>query len=462
MTDPTGTPLPQIEGNVVHAGDRFKPKTRRKRTARSERKELTMPRVLAFKVTGKDYIERCIRPGFCVQITAAGSKSWGVEAKVLRGKQRRVIFAPIAGGKAMKIEEARAIAQKLYTDATVHGIDIAKSAQEVEGELTLPQAHELFINFPGKSFSADTKKQYGHRLDRLMAVLPKGNMWDYTKQQIDAAYVKLCENAQRTRGGETTAGTSSAYCAIKYFTTLWNFHSRKLDRPRKCPAECLKGVMKSPGKRDVDIEDQHFALFWKALDEIVIGSGLQAAAVVWALYFRMLVLTACRRTELLGLKWTDIDLNMKTPQVFIPKTRTKPKKDHRFPIGPWLAKQLRAHKKSQEVTDPETGAVTSTEWVFAYPLGCAYCAGLPMSTSAATRVWNQVRKRIGVRYNPHDTRRTHITTAAGCGVDWLIAAKLANQVVPGQTAAYAQIKVEMMRPHQNAIEAKMLKLARSK
>lgn len=484
--NPTGHPAPSPAcSNPSNVDTSFqarlkdKQKQKKTRTQRSERPEITAPRaLLPFAELqklwphireGKTNIIRCgVQPGFMIQITSKGYRSYGVEAMVKGlGKQRPVIIGPVAGGTGVKFTVAQQTARKLHTDATVHGIDIAKATQRKLREkdyLELQDAHQQYIDFPhSPPMSEGSKIQYKCRIKHLTATLPKGNMWDYKKADVKSAYAKVVERSAQGKRAQVKTnvnapGVANAFLVMTYLETLWNFHNRSRDEEdvRECPVKkALKGKnapMQRPKKRDVDIEANRFAQWWKTLELISLGNALEATIAVWVLYFRMLVLTGCRRTELLDLKWSDIDLNPKTPQIFIPAARTKTKVDHRFPIGPWLTKQLRAHKKAQ---------VEGTEWVFAYPEG-TYCAGLKLSKAAATRVLNKHRKLLGWKWNAHDTRRTHATASVAAGVDWLVAAKLLNQVVPGQTARYAQIKVEHMRPAQCAIEAEMLKLAKAK
>lgn len=474
MIDPTGKaatlhpafghPAPSPECTNTSNVDtsfqtRLKEKQKKpKRTKRSDRDTLTLPYVLKLPVTGKTYLARCgTQPGFFVQVTSKGFKSWGVEAKVKGGAQRTVIIGPVADGKGVKITDAQKQARKLHTDATVLGIDIAKASQTPE-ELTLDEAQEQFLNFPRtQPLSEATKVQYGCRLEHLKETLPRGSIWKYTEDHIEKAYKKVVERCAATARAKVTTnvnapGTANAYLVMIHLQTLWNFHNRKRKHPA-CPTSVLEDVLKPPKRRKVFIEDHQFSLWWNAWTQIPMGNRLESTVAVYALYFRMLALVGLRRTELRVLKWSEVlGLDTNKPWIFIPGTRTKNHEDHKFPIGPWLTKQLREHKKTQ----PE-----GTEWVFAYPVG-TYCAGLPLSHASMTRVIDKHRKLINWKWNAHDTRRTHVTAATKAGAPGQVQSKLVNHKENSQTSQYDQTTVEMMRPWQAKIEAEMLKLARAK
>lgn len=431
---------------------------------------MTVALALAAPVTGKTHLVRCgVQPGFFLQVTAKGFKSWGVEAKVKNGKQRTVIIGPFANGKGVPIKVAEQEARRLHTDATVHGIDIAKAKRRQSDGETLDEAHAEFLAFPRtRPLRPASQKLYAFQFRLLKATLPTGNMLAYTKADVKAAYlniVKLSAKSKRAQCTENvnTPGTVSGYGVMTYLTTLWNFlnlERETTDIP--CPTSALHGMMKAPQRRKVFIRDNQFSEWWNTLELIEVRKDLQSTVAVFALYFRMAVLLATRRTELLLLKWSEVlDLDSQKPSILIPGSRTKNHLEHHIPVGPWLAKVLRAHKKSQKVIDHDTGKATGTEWVFAYPPD-TYSAGLPLSHESVTRTLEKHRALLSWKHNAHDTRRTYINVATKkLKIHDSIIKKLVNHTDKSdQTEQYRELEVEDLRESQDKIEAQMLKLAK--
>lgn len=477
MTDTTGN-LARPLAPVSSILDRLKrPKKQRPeltlKIAQLPAQELTKPHLYPDFVPGKNYVVRCgVKRGFCMVITKLDVRTWAVEfTEKATGKDvRRTIdngAVPRANVPGMKISDAWREWEKLRGTAT--GSEpkaITRAAQKREKRRLLPtekslqQAHDEYIAM--RSLNADSKRKYNTSIKLLIDVFGHGNMWDINKVECEQGYKDIVagvneRNAKRAAQGIPIAGNSSdgkasGYNAMSHLTALWKFASKRLDKAPGCPVTVLHGDIGPAKGRTTTIEDNSLAHWWNSLDGFQIGNGLQGTTAVWALYWRMLVLTGCRRSELLKLNWSEVDLNAKTPQVKIPGSRTKNHHDHHFPIGPKLRAMLVAHRKSQEA---------GVEWVFAYPTG-TYCAGLPLSIQAAGRARKAQRKAMGKSWTHHDLRRTATTKATNEGTQFLIQKKLVNHRVSDQTGEYAQITVEMMRPAQEKIERALLKLAKGK
>lgn len=135
------------------------------------------------------------------------------------------------------------------------------------------------------------------------------------------------------------------------------------------------------------------------------------------------VYTGLRRSELLGLRWSDIDLDLATLSVtqtlhqlqngtYVlgkPKTRGSRRQ---IALPPALAILLREHKAKQEFDRILLGKpLSSTDLVFSHP------DGRPLRPNSVSRAFNRLAKSLGfkgIRF--HDLRHAHATLMLRQGI----------------------------------------------
>lgn len=154
-------------------------------------------------------------------------------------------------------------------------------------------------------------------------------------------------------------------------------------------------------------------------------------------YFVTLILTGLRRDEALNLKWSDIDLKGRTLTVVDPKNR----RDHTLPMGDYLFDLMSQRK-----------AVSVSEYVFA--------------DSAGRRISNfryalaAIEKNSGVRFTPHDLRRTFATIADSLDIPgYALKALMNHKNGADVTAGYVIVTAERLREPMQKIEDFVLKAA---
>ena len=146
--------------------------------------------------------------------------------------------------------------------------------------------------------------------------------------------------------------------------------------------------------------DQLSAFFQEAKD-----SG------VYELYYLDLA-TGLRRGELLGLKWTDVDLDRGVLKI----QRAISRQNGKVMEAPLKTKNayrtLPLSADAIDVLKAQKNKVGSSEWVFPSPTGC------PMSPDSVLHMLQRVLKRAGLpRIRFHDLRHTFATMALQNGVD---------------------------------------------
>jgi len=133
--------------------------------------------------------------------------------------------------------------------------------------------------------------------------------------------------------------------------------------------------------------------------------------------------TGLRRSELLGLRWRDVDLDLATLSVVqtlhhVPKKgyifkEPKTKRSRRLvDLSPSLALLLRGHRANQELEKKLLGRMLiPDDLVFCYP------DGTPLPPNSVTKAFHKLAKSLGMsRIRLHDLRHTHATLMLSQGV----------------------------------------------
>jgi len=163
----------------------------------------------------------------------------------------------------------------------------------------------------------------------------------------------------------------------------------------------------------------------KSMDAEGVNCLLEASReTIYHPLFHLAVFTGMRRSELLGLRWCDVDLDMATVSVtqvlhhlrngqivFLePKT---PRSKRQIDLPPTAVIALREHKQRKEVEYLMSGTPLSPEdLVFTNP------EGKPLLPTSVTHAFTKMVRRIdlyGIRF--HDLRHTHASLMLRQGVN---------------------------------------------
>ncbi|MGH6627025.1 MAG: tyrosine-type recombinase/integrase [Burkholderiaceae bacterium] len=141
-------------------------------------------------------------------------------------------------------------------------------------------------------------------------------------------------------------------------------------------------------------------------------------------YLIILLLTGLRRQEAARLTWDRVDLAARTIAI----TDTKNRQDHVLPVSDYLFQMLQERKQS-----------SSSNYVFP---GDGRTGHLIEPRKQMAKVTSQ----SGIRFTPHDLRRTFITVAESLDVPAYALKRLLNHKMPNDvTAGYIVIDVERLR-----------------
>lgn len=139
--------------------------------------------------------------------------------------------------------------------------------------------------------------------------------------------------------------------------------------------------------------------------------------------FYTAIYTGLRRSELLGLRWRDIDLDLATLSVVqtlhhVPGKGyvfREPKTKHSrrlVDLSPSLALLLREHRANQELERKLLGCLPKpNDLVFSYP------DGTPLPPNSITKAFHKLAQSLGLsNIRLHDLRHTHATLMLRQGV----------------------------------------------
>jgi integrase len=183
-----------------------------------------------------------------------------------------------------------------------------------------------------------------------------------------------------------------------------------------------------------------------------------------AVVFRLLAATGCRRGEVGGLQWQDVDLESTPPTVTIRRSiidverqlivkGTKTHAVRTVGLDAETARMLRDHRKTVVELGLAAGApVTPTDFVFEREPGC----GDPLPPDRVSQAWRRLRDHVGVRARLHDLRHLQAsllldageavtTVAARLGhKDTAITLKVYGHLMPGADARAAELVGEAL------------------
>ena len=167
-------------------------------------------------------------------------------------------------------------------------------------------------------------------------------------------------------------------------------------------------------RRERFLTEAEFKRLGRVLDEAAVNGGATPEAIV---AIRLLILTGCRRSEILGLRWDDVDLGAR--ELHLRDTKTGPRV---VPLSPSAVQLLAGLPRSSGSRWVIPGRKPGTHMV---RLGNA---------------WRLLRKRAGLHdVRLHDLRHSFASSALALGESLPMIAKLLGHRQIASTARYAHL-----------------------
>lgn len=320
------------------------------------------------------------------------------------GKRRRLSLGDVAG---LSLAEARKRAGEVLAGARLGTDPLAKRAQaKAEAERTLAKLAAVYLEARQKA-DPNARLKLLHRAlkPRSMAEVERtllkhakplhGRPLDaITEREVDALLADVA-----TKSGPVAASRARAHLSAFWSWAIFRGYAGGT------PGQALSGG-DAAASRDRVLDHREIAAIWRAAAEL----GAYGAAV------RLLLLTGCRRGEVGGMEWRELDLDAATWR--IPAARMKNGEPHLVFLAPPALAVLEARERHGD-------------YVFGRRGPLAY--------------WSQGKTRLdtlsGVAgWRLHDLRRTAATELQRLGIRLEVAERiLAHALTAGSKQGVAGV-----------------------
>lgn len=353
--------------------------------------------------------------GFGLKVTPKGRKVFVLQYRLHGGVTRRFTIGQY--GNPWTADSARIRAKELLGDVS-RGIDPASEKTAEKQAKTVAQLCDMYLADGCGTKKASTVATDTGRIERhIKPLLGRKRVKDVSPADVrkfltDVASGKTKANVKTGKHGRArvSGGKGTATRTVGLLGSIFSFAVEKGMRPDNP----VRGVKRFP--------DQKNERFLSPVELARLGDALAAAErggrnKVAIDAIRLLVLTGCRKSEVLTLQWPHV--NFETGYLELPDSKTGQK---RVPIGAPALELLTSLRRLE-----------GNPYVFPGEKPGQHLVGLP-------RVWNAVRKEAELEdVRLHDLRHSFASVGAGAGMGLAVVGKLLGHRDPKTTARYAHI-----------------------
>ena len=347
--------------------------------------------------------------GFGVRIMPTGLATYVVKYRNAEGRQRKLALGRVG---TLTPDEARAQARGKLADVA-RGGDPSAERHAIRKAITVGELCDLYLNDAKPRVKASTlAMDHSRIMTHVKPLLGRHVVVALTSEDVarfqSSIVAGKTAKPRAGRGGVATGGKGVAARTVGMLGTILEF-ARKRKIIKENPA---RGVERVP-----DGKQRHFL----NLDDIrVLGKVMRDAVgepPTGLTAIRLLLLTGCRRMEVLSLPWAWVDARSKCFRLGDSKSGAQLR-----PIGR-AAIDLLASLPRQD----------GTPWVLPAERGEGHFVGLP-------RVLARISEKAGLSgVTPHVLRHSFAAAAAEMGFSELTIAGLLGHSVSGVTARYAHV-----------------------
>lgn len=370
--------------------------------------------------------------GFGVRMKPSGSASFLVQYRNREGRTRRLVLGKVG---VLTPAEARSLAAEKLAEAAKGG-DPSADRKSHRGAITVSELCEWYLKSSADHIKASTLAMDRSRISCHVVPLLGSRtvagitLADLEKFQSDIASGKTAlPKPRKGRTGKPSGGRGVASRTVGMLGTIFEFAKRN-GVIGENPA---KGVRRYPDeKRNRFLSNDELSLLGKRMNE-ALANGENSTAIAAIL---SLLLTGCRRVEVLSLKPGDLDTENQCLR--LQDTKSGPQVR---PIGKAALIQLKGQQER-----------TSSSWIFPATRGTGHFVGLP-------KVLERICKGSSLSdISLHTLRHTHAATAASLGFTELTIAGLLGHRARGITQRYAHVADKALLSAADAVSAKISEL----
>lgn len=345
--------------------------------------------------------------GFAVRITP-GSKSFIVEREI-HGRVRRMTLGRYG---VLTVEQARDKAREKIGEIA-SGKDPVNEQRQRRKSITFGELEQLYLER-----HAVHKKSASNDVGML-----KNWLSDWRPRRLNT----ITRSDITTQHAEIGAAghTTSANRMVALVRTMFNLASDWGHHPGPNPASRIKFFKEV--KRDRFVRPDELPRLWRALQN-------EPNPYVRGAFFIGL-LTGARRSEVLGMKWEDLDLTQGLWRI----PDTKAGRPHTLPLPRLVVDELRKLPRLE-----------GNPYVFCGRWG-------RKNLNNVSKPWQRIRKEAGLNdVRIHDLRRTLGSWLVAAGASLPLIGKALNHSQPATTAIYARLQLDPVREALEENAARML------
>ena len=376
--------------------------------AKTQLRSITKRTVESLSVADKDEVfwDRDL-PGFGVRVYPTGAKVFVVQCRG-SGRSKRVTLGRY---RLMTVEQARR--QAALTIARIKNGEDLKPKPEPEPETgstqTVAEAAERYLNEHVTIHCSETSgKMYWRLLDKF--ILPAHGdvpVRDFTRQHVLDLHLKLQHIPyQANRVLEIQS-------KIFNLAEMWGWRGEKGN-------PCRHVRKYKERKRERFLSDEEFRRLGEIVNEM---EAKRTVTVYEAAAIRLLMLTGCRKNEIVKLKWKDVDID--AGEIRIPDGKTGARL---VPLSPAAAEVLSGLPRKAK-----------RPWVILGMRSGRHLGDLQPA-------WERIRERAGLEdVRIHDLRHSFASRALALGESLPMIGKLLGHTQVQTTARYAHLQRDSIK-----------------
>jgi len=367
--------------------------------------------------------------GFGIRVKPSGIASYFVQYRNKEGRTRRLVLGRVG---ELTPNEARNLAADKLKEARTGG-DPSAERHAARAAITVSELCDLYVADTKRRIKPSTLAMDHSRIEcHVKPLIGRRTVAGVTRRDIErfqadvAAGKTAGPRREKGRGGKASGGRGVAARTVGMLGTILEFgrqHGMISDNP-------ARGVRRFPDdKRRRFLSLDELAALGRAMRE-ALNNGENRTGVAAV---RALLLTGCRRNEVLALPWSCVDTKGRCIHFEDTKSGAQIR-----PIGAAAAKHIAAQPRHKDC-----------QWVFPADRGNGHFIGLP-------RVLARLCARAELKdVTVHTLRHSFAATASELGFSELTIAGLLGHTVPGVTARYAHVPDAALIAAADRVSARM-------
>ena len=357
---------------------------------------------------GRRYLYEAEEAGLVLQITAAGRKTFQLYKKH-QGRPVRVTFGT---WPEITVEQARKKARKAKTDLDA-GTNPNDDLRQKRQEMTFADLFGQYMVRHAKVRKL-TWQEDQNQFDRYLGAFAKKKLSAITRKDVAALHARI--------------GKTAPTAANRVLSLLSSVFGRAIEFDLWAGANPCTGVRKFPEQsRDRFLSGDELRRFFEALE--------QEPNVTARDFFSVALLTGARRSNVLEMKWADIDLDAATWRI----GRTKNGTPQTVALVEPVVDLLRERRRQATSVFVFSGTGKTGHYM------------------EPKRAWKTLLKRAGIEgARVHDLRRTLGSWQAMTGASLPVIGKSLNHKNQSTTAIYARLDLDPVRSAMEKAAAAML------